>query len=436
MGLYHYAPVYFSEYVNDVRQQNTGNETAIITAFIESKDLDPATVDEYRRTLEDLGELTKNLENFSQSQRLELLTADSGAENGDNAYRQAVFASGLETFFKNIVSIAFTTQNTPERTFIIKILKLLLIINALLISLILLITFVWTRFIFQPIVSLSRRLKQLTVERDYSKILYLRRDEFFPLIQAVNTLSENLADQEKIRSDFVSDFSHEIKTPITALKIFLEGVEDGVVALDEKGMRIIHSELDRLLVITDSIMQYEKIEALKERNVAKETFDLTQVLTLLRDEYLPILARNAQTIAFEEKPFHVFLERDLIIQLVHNVFSNFTKYAGPNAQLSVQGNIRGRKLTLLFEDDGKGVAKENVKYLREKFYQEDTGRSGSQTHRGIGIGVSLIEKIAKIHGGHITIVSDTNKGFRLKIVLEHEEALLGSSPKNHPQDLQ
>jgi signal transduction histidine kinase len=281
---------------------------------------------------------------------------------------------------------------------LVKILKLLLIINTLLISAILLITFVWTRVIFQPIVSLSHRLNPLTIERDYSSILYQRKDEFFPLIQAVNTLSENLADQEKIRSDFVSDFSHEIKTPITAIKIFLEGVEDGVVELNEKSMRIIHSELDRLLVITDSIMQYEKVEALKERNAAREHFDLTGVFAALRDEYLPILARNSQIIAFEDAPFPVFLERDLMIQLTHNIFSNFTKYAGPNTQLSVQYTTRGRKLTLQFDDDGKGVAKENVKYLREKFYQEDSGRSGSQSQRGIGIGVSLIEKIAKIHG--------------------------------------
>ncbi len=345
--------MYFSAYVEDVRKQNVGDQTTIINAFIDSKELDAEIVNEYRQTLKDLGELTKNLEDLSQSQRLEILTVDSDISGSNPSYQREKFATGLETFFKNIVSIAFTTQNTPERTFLLKILNLLLVINSLLISAILLITFFWTRYIFRPIVALSYRLKQLTVERDYSKILYLRRDEFFPLIQAVNTLSENLADQEKIRSDFVSDFSHEIKTPITALKVFMEGVEDGVVALDEKGMNIVQSELDRLLLITDSIMQYEKIEALKERNATKEVFDLTTVLSQLRDEYLPILARNSQTISFEEVPFLVFLERDLIIQLVHNVFSNFTKYAGSQKYLSIQSSIRARKLTLLFEDDGK-----------------------------------------------------------------------------------
>lgn len=298
LGLYHYAPVYFSEYVEDVRKQNVGDETAIINAFIDSKELDQATVEEYRQTLKDLGELTKNLENFSQSQRLELLNADKDYSTDDESYRRVVFVSGLETFFKNIVSIALSTENTPERAFILKILTLLLIINTILISLILLITFAWTRIIFRPIASLPERLAKLTEERDYSKIIYKRKDEFTPLIRAVNSLAESLADQEKIRSDFVSDFSHEIKTPITALKVFLEGVEDGVVELDEKGLAVVHAELDRLLVITDSIMQYEKIEALKERNGAKEVFDFTEVLEMLRDEYLPILARNGQTIGF------------------------------------------------------------------------------------------------------------------------------------------
>lgn len=69
--------MYFSAYVEDVRKQNTGDQTTIINAFIDSKELDPETVNEYRQTLKDLGELTKNLEDLSQSQRLEILTVDS-----------------------------------------------------------------------------------------------------------------------------------------------------------------------------------------------------------------------------------------------------------------------------------------------------------------------------------------------------------------------
>ncbi len=165
-------------------------------------------------------------------------------------------------------------------------------------------------------------------------------------------------------------------------------------------------------------MQYEKVVALKERNANKSEWNLTEILSNLRDEYLPTLARNSQMIRFEERVFLVHLERDLMIQLIHNIFSNFTKYAGTSTTLSIRMSQRSRRITLHFDDDGRGVSRENVPYLREKFYQEDSGRSASQGSRGIGIGLSLIEKIARLHHGSISIASDRDKGFRLKVILE------------------
>lgn len=80
----------------------------------------------------------------------------------------------------------------------------------------------WTKFIFRTTHAIYDGLSKLTERKEYVPIIYKRRDEFAPLITAVNTLSQSLAAQEKIRSDFLSDFSHEIKTPITALKVFME----------------------------------------------------------------------------------------------------------------------------------------------------------------------------------------------------------------------
>ena len=190
--------------------------------------------------------------------------------------------------------------------------------------------------IFRPTEALSRRLDELTESRNYSEVKYTREDEFAPLVRAVNTLSLSLSKQEKIRSDFLSDFSHEVKTPITALKVFLEGVEDGVVALDERGLGIVQGELDRLLAVTDSIMQYEKIVALTEREAEYSEFDLREVFDDLREEYTPLLARSAQVITLADAGCKVRLERDLIVQLVHNVYSNFIKYAGEHTTLSVR----------------------------------------------------------------------------------------------------
>lgn len=136
--------------------------------------------------------------------------------------RQTVIASGVTNLLSDIISVTFSQKESPEQNFLLKIFTTLFWVNLFLISLILGITFIWTKLIFRPTEALSRRLKELTESRDYQSIAYTREDEFAPLVRAVNTLSLSLSKQEKIRSDFLSDFSHEVKTPITALKVFLE----------------------------------------------------------------------------------------------------------------------------------------------------------------------------------------------------------------------
>lgn len=112
---------------------------------------------------------------------------------------------------------------------------------------------------FGSIRALTNRIHSLIINRDYSPLEYRRNDEFAPLVEAMNVLSVNLSRQEKIRSDFISDFSHEIKTPIAALKILFEGVEDGIMPLDAKNLKVVQNEIERLLSTTNAILEYEKV---------------------------------------------------------------------------------------------------------------------------------------------------------------------------------
>lgn len=137
--------------------------------------------------------------------------------------------------------------------------------------------------------------------------------------------------------------------------------------------------------------------------------------SFLEKEYAPSLAKTKQSISFDhEKPFFVNLERNLIMRLVHNVISNFLKYAGEGTTLQMKWFRRSGKVYIIFQDNGHGVKKANIPYLHEKFYQEDASRSGGSA-RGIGIGLSVVDKIAKIHGGSLQIQSDLDKGFLLRV---------------------
>lgn len=295
--------------------------------------------------------------------------------------------------------------------------RAMFILNIFLILLILAISSLWIRLSFRPILSIIDNLSSVINKREYRSIEYRKKDEFGALISTINLLNTNLSNQEKIRADFLADLSHEIRTPITAIKCYLEGMEDGVIEMTEQNTHHLHREIDRLIEITSSIMEYEKLAGQDRSTLSLDRIDLTEMLEIVREEYSPTLRSHKQKIAFSDgKRFFVRMEHDKCMQLLHNIVSNFTKYAGENTTLTVRTFHKNEESHLIFSDDGRGIPKEEIPFVREKFYQVEKSRSAS-AKRGIGIGLSIIEKIIEIHGGSLDVSSDAGKGFLLHIVI-------------------
>jgi len=154
--------------------------------------------------------------------------------------------------------------------------------------------------------------------------------------------------QESIRNRLLADISHELKTPITSIQCYLEGISDGVIKLSEKNLEAISSEMNRLIKLVNLIMDYEKFENKKlELHYTQEN-----IKTLLREIALPHktqLKETHQKIKITGSEIHLSIDKDLFTQMVHNVISNFRKYAGENTTL----NIQIEKDFLTFKDNGK-----------------------------------------------------------------------------------
>jgi len=108
----------------------------------------------------------------------------------------------------------------------------------------------WIRSIFWPIGVVTENIKNIIDRKKYASIRYSSHNEFSPLISTINSLHKSLSIQEKIRSDFLSDLSHEIRTPITAVQCYLEAIEDGIMKFDIKTQEMLQKELTRLIHIT------------------------------------------------------------------------------------------------------------------------------------------------------------------------------------------
>lgn len=403
-ALRYFSEKYFRDYVAEVRRELPDINVDLIGAVIGAKGMDEKTIEEYRETLRDLSNITSGLERFSQNPTSFLPDAYSGAFNSgaDNDILSdplaRSFALSAETpVLSKILSFRAFGADTAEGVFAYKVLRAMFLVNFALIAFALLSSYVFTRLSLRPLRSVVERIEDMANRREYKSVEYKGNDEFRPLLDAIGTLSESLAFQEKIRSDFLSDLSHEIKTPITAIKCYLEGIEDGVIPLDEKNIGHLSEEINRLIRITDSVMKMERLEGKGAAEIVPEKIDLVDVLEKTRDEYSPMFSETRQVVSFaDEKRFNIVFDRDGLLQIVHNVFSNFRKYAGKGSRLSVRFFHTKNDTVIVFSDDGPGVPDSEVPFLREKFYQSEKSRT-NEPGRGSGIGLSVVEKIVRLH---------------------------------------
>ncbi len=420
-ALRHFSEKYFAEYVATVKRDLPDINLELVGAVIAAKNLDETTMQEYRDILRDLSNISSGLERFSKNPK-SFLPSGSGARVPDASKdflsdpiaRSFALSSEMPVLSK-ILSFRAFGANTPEGAYASKVLASMFYTNLLLIAVALASSSAFIRWSFKPLKPVVRRIQNMAARRDYAVVDYRSKDEFSPLIAAINDLSHHLELQEKIRSDFLSDFSHEIKTPISAIKCYLEGIEDGVIPLDEKNVRRLSAEIDRLIRIADSVMRIERLEGKRTEEIRAERVDVTEAVASVAEEYAPMLSSKGQKVEFpSEKRFFVRFDRDGLSQIVHNAFSNFHRYAGEGATLSVRFRHSRDASVLTFADNGAGVPAREVPFLREKFYQAEKSRTNAPG-RGTGIGLSIIEKIVRLHGGTLEIRSDEGVGFEMEI---------------------
>jgi signal transduction histidine kinase len=265
------------------------------------------------------------------------------------------------------------------------------------ISGILLIYFAWIRSIFRPIQIVTENIKNIIDRKKYATIRYREKNEFAPLISTINNLQKTLSIQEKIRSDFLSDISHEIRTPITAVQCYLEAIEDGMMQLDEKTLPMLQNELTRLTDITSRIMNYEHLTNDLFEHVQVENFSLSEITEEVISGYTPQLEKTEQEI---QKSFPVDnsinMDFGMYVQILHNIFSNFIKYAGNKSTLVIEYRKTKKEYIITFSDNGIGIPDKEIAYVKEKFYRVDKARTHGK-NGSMGIGLSIVDRISRLH---------------------------------------
>ena len=301
---------------------------------------------------------------------------------------------------------------SPENNFIERLTWSIVGVDVLVILLIIWGILIFARKTLLPIREVTKEISEIDPRKPKQVIRYDKPDEIWLLIWAINQLSERINIQENIRSRLLADISHELKTPITSIQCYLEGISDGVIKLEGKTLKSITEEMNRLISLVNQIMDYEKFEnKALELNVSKE--NVADILKEISETHKNRLKENHQRIkvTWEEK-LEIFLDKNLFKQVTHNLIGNFLKYAGRESVLTI--NVT--KNYIDFSDNGKWVKASEIPFLTEKFYQANIEKSWDIKERGIGVWLAIVGKIIDAHNWKYTIKSDEGKGFSFKII--------------------
>lgn len=225
----------------------------------------------------------------------------------------------------------------------------------------------------------------------------------------------------RMKSEFVAQVAHELRTPLSSIRAYVEMLVDGEAA-DEKTRseyyEIIEASAERLGRLIDNMLNISRIEAGTVR-IHKEAISVSMVAKEAADMMRPAADEKGITLTEELTPvmFQVMADRDLIYQAILNLLSNAVKYTpnGGTVHLRMQPREQEKTIRIEVVDSGLGIPKEDLPRMFQKFFRVEANK---QMAKGTGLGLNLVKQIVEtVHGGELTLTSEVGKGSTFGIVL-------------------
>ena len=284
------------------------------------------------------------------------------------------------------------------------------------------------RSIAVPLVKLRKATRNIK-EGNLDFVLEVEgNDEFSQLCQDFEEMRKRLKEstEEKILMDkenkeLISNISHDLKTPITAVKGYVEGIMDGVADTPEKMdryVRTIYNKTNEMDHLINELTFYSKIDTnripytFSKLNVEDYFSDCAEELGLeMETRGIELVYAN-----YVEKDVQVIADGEQIRRVIHNIVSNAIKYMEkPRGIIQIRVKDVGDFIQVEIEDNGKGIAAKDLPYIFDRFYRTDVSRNSSKG--GIGIGLSIVKKIMEDHGGKVWATSRLGIGTIMYFVL-------------------
>jgi len=286
------------------------------------------------------------------------------------------------------------------------------------------VSYIFTKRLTRPLFELRNAAKSMSGANYSVRVHVNSHDEVGALSAAFNSMAEQLekevheleeknvrlAELQQMRSEFVANVSHELKTPLTSIRGFVDTLRNGSIedkAVQERFLEIIDIEAERLHQLISDILQLSEIEGM-ETDLELQKFDLSALLddvaTLLDDK---ATERHVSIIVEDCENLPVLASKYRIKQILINLVDNAIKYNKPGGRVYIRATREPDKMIAIrVKDTGEGIPAEHLARVFERFYRVD--KSHSREMGGTGLGLSIVKHIAQLYDG--TAVAESQEG--------------------------
>ncbi|MEF3305680.1 sensor histidine kinase [Paenibacillus sp. GYB003] len=224
---------------------------------------------------------------------------------------------------------------------------------------------------------------------------------------------------ERSRNELIANISHDLRTPITSIRGYVEGLQDGIARDEQKVARylaVIKNKTDLLDRLIEDLFQFSQLESgqlvMDLRELDSREF-LEAMMAPFEMEF-----HDTAVVLTVERPFPsrpIQVDRDRMAQVFENIIENAKKYAGNPAEVTVSTRDEADRIRIVIRDNGVGISEEDIPYLFERFYRGEKSRS--RAFGGTGLGLAICKRIVEGHGGHIGVQSKPGAGAEFYLTL-------------------
>ena len=251
------------------------------------------------------------------------------------------------------------------------------------------------------------------MEGDLTRVMEdVSEDELGFLAASFNYMANELNTLEEDQRKFVSNISHDFRSPLTSIKGYVEAMLDGTIPVEmqEKYLNIIITETERLTKLTSGLIELNQYGGHGKTILDKTDFDINEIIGQTAATFEG--ACNAKRIVLElvltGDELFVHADKSKIQQIIYNLTDNAIKFSHHDSSIRIETHVKNEKVFVSVKDSGIGIPKESLGKIWERFYKTDLSRGKDK--KGTGIGLAIVKEIIQAHGENINVISTEGVG--------------------------